>query len=323
MSTRSPLGYHYNDGGINNQKFALLGLCAAALKNEDSSGRRIYLPKIFSRDQHDKRSSLHDFDVVFWGDVFEDFCKRWGIVVVDMPDVSYADRIERGGWTLFGEGAGQIGKYYHTKGDISASLAADFFRSLVPRVKSKPIFQAICNQVFFSRNIDTVAQLRIEEDWFHYCKQHLATVVEEKEDFYLEAHQIVQKIKNTLPDAGSTIFVVCDERYIFAPKWEIASKTYDETGVKIIWKSDLISHEDYDALSPLEASLIDFEVSALAPRFVGNSRSTFANLLCFERFARSFRPAGDCYIYNNAEPTLGRRTDLGTAFVPKDVCAAQ
>ncbi|MCJ2080678.1 O-fucosyltransferase family protein [Methylobacterium sp. J-090] len=321
MSTRLPLGYHYNDGGINNQKFALLGLCAAAVKSETSSGREIYLPKIFSRDQHDKRSSLHDFNAVFWGDVFASFCERWGIVVVDMPDVSYADRIERGGWALFGEGAGQLGKHYHHKDDISASLAADFFRSLVPRVKSKPIFQNICNQVFFSKKIDTVAQLRIEEDWFQYCQQHLSVVVQEKEDFYLEAHRIVKKIKNSFPNVGGTIFVVCDERYIFAPKWEIAKKTYDETGVNIIWKSDLIPHEDYDALSPLEASLIDFEISALAPRFVGNSRSTFANLLCFERFTRSFRPSGDCYIYNNTEPTLGLRTDLGTAFVPKDVCA--
>ncbi|WP_157085635.1 O-fucosyltransferase family protein [Methylobacterium sp. Leaf99] len=322
MSNQLPLGYHYNDGGINNQKFALLGLCAAAAKNENSDGREIYLPKIFSRDQHDKRSSLHEFDAIFWRDVFESFCERWGIVIVDMPNVSYADRIERGGWTLFGEGAGQLGKHYHAKADISASLAADFLRSLVPRIKSKPIFQNICNQVFFSKGINTVVQLRIEEDWFQYCQQNLSVTVEEKEDFYLEAHQIIQKVKSSLSDIGDTVFVVCDERYIFAPKWEIAKRTYDETGVSIIWKSDLIPNEDYDALSPLDASLIDFEISALAPRFVGNSRSTFANLLCFERFARSFRPSGDCYIYNNIGPTLGLRTDLGTAFVPKDVCAS-
>lgn len=321
ISNGQPLGFHYNDGGISNQKFALLGLCLAAVAQGASERREIYLPKILSRDQHDKRSSLHAFDSVFWGDMFAAFCERWGIVVVEAPEVSYPDRIARGGWTYFEQAAVQIGRFHGAAGGIVGSLTADFFRSLVPRVTSRPVFQKICDQVFRAREISTVAQLRIEEDWLNYCRDHLSVVVQGGEQYALDAHAIVRKIKASLPDVGDSLFVVCDERYLPAPKWEITRTTREETGIALVWKSDLISHADHEALSPLDASLLDFEISALAPRFVGNSRSTFSNLLCFERFARRFRSSGDCYIYNNAAPTLGLRTDLGTAADPVAVCA--
>lgn len=322
MSGQLPLGYHYNDGGISNQKFALLGLCVTAVCDSGASERQIYLPKILSRDQNDENSSLCDFESVFWGDVFGSFCGRWGITIVDAPSVIFADRIERGGWAFFDKGTAHLRAFKARRNDINGDIAADFFRSLIPRIRSGPTFQKLCNEIVFSKRINTVAQLRIEDDWFHYCKNVLAPAIPEGEDFYIEAHQIVAKIKNSPCEIGDTIFVVCDERYLLAPKKAIADKTYAETGIRIVWKSDLLPQSEYEALSPLEASLIDFEIAALAPRFVGNSRSTFANLVCFERFVRFFRPPGDCYIYNNAESFVGLRMDLGTTHEPKDICRA-
>lgn len=322
MSGRMPLGYHYNDGGISNQKFALLGLCIAAAGNDRASARKLYLPKILSRDQHDNRSSLCDFGAVFWEDIFASFCDRWGITIVEAPDRTFADRIEWGGWTFFEEGTTHLRTFTTRRGAIAGGIAADFFRSLIPRVRSEPPFQKLCHEIFFTRRINTVAQLRIEDDWFQYCQNILAPAIQDGEQFYLDADRIVAKIKSSLSEIGDTIFVVCDERYLLAPKEVITRRTCEATGIRIVWKSDLLPRVEYEALSPLEASLIDFEIAALAPRFVGNSRSTFANLACFERFVRFFEPADDCYIYNTAGPSLGLRMDRGTTHDPKDICVS-
>ena len=51
------IGYAWNDGGLNNQKLALLGLMIEASR----SGAAVYLPQIYSKDQRDQRSGLFDF----------------------------------------------------------------------------------------------------------------------------------------------------------------------------------------------------------------------------------------------------------------------
>lgn len=75
------IGYAWNDGGLNNQKLALLGLMIEASR----SGSAVYLPQIYSKDQRDQRSGLFDFADIFCFDQFRDFATRWNVAIVDVP----------------------------------------------------------------------------------------------------------------------------------------------------------------------------------------------------------------------------------------------
>lgn len=306
-----PIGYDFNDGGINNQKLALIGLLFEASKKEIGD-RLVYLPDIWSRDQGDKISSVHAFSDVFWIAPIEAFCQRWGIELTERPrEFSTDDRIIRGGWTYFGLGTRCVRECASPRRSAATSFAADFFRSLVPKVTSKKIFQSICQDIFDNRNISIVSQFRIEEDWQKYSRTRLSKAITEEEDYCIDADKIVSKIRNSLSGFGGVIYASCDERYLPVPKAEIALQVKKVTSIDVVWKSDVINIEQFNTLTPLEASLIDFEIAKIANIFVGMTRSTFANLACFERFALRFHDSGKDYIYNLPGEALGKRLDLG------------
>lgn len=73
-------------------------------------------------------------------------------------------------------------------------------------------------------------------------------------------------------------------------------------------------------MTALDASLIDFEIARTAEFFVGLSRSTFANLVSFERFCLAYSNKNRDFIYNLPGPTLGRRVDAGTSDDPFVAC---
>ncbi|MEH3144748.1 MAG: O-fucosyltransferase family protein [Methylobacterium frigidaeris] len=313
-----PLGYEHNDGGINNQKLALLGLFVAANKSDNQIGRRIYLPNIYNKDQHDLKSSFENFEEIFWLDIFFDFAKRWNIEIVDRPNSFHGDRIERNGWNYFGQGACYIGDLVeHERPNLNSDIASDLFRSLIPKIKSSRIFQTVCDKIFYVSEINTAVQLRIEEDWHNHANRHLSAVIKHEEDYLLSAEGIIKKVANSLPDTGGTVYVSCDERYILLPKWTIRENVLNETGINIVFKSDLISPETFDSIRQVDASLIDFEIGKVADRFVGMTRSTFSNLLCFERHVCTYKTKRHDYIYNKIGPKLGIRTDLGSKDDPR------
>lgn len=310
------LGYDWNDGGINNQKLALLGLFIEGWKHKTP----IYLPKIHSKDQHDKRSEEFPLGDIFWLGPIVDFADRWGIVIADTPkETKYVDRIDRCGWNFFGAGTGHLASVHH-KGNLALDISADFFRALRPKVTSTQLFSSLCHQVFSAKDIKTVVQLRIEEDWFNYCECTLKPTVKGAEDYYLAAEKIIMKVKNTIPVDSGALFVSCDEAYIFAPKWEISDTVRRETGIDIVWKSDLLPLDDFSKMPPIHASLMDFEIAKLAETFVGLTRSTFANLACFERYANAYRDRRADYVYNLPGPMLGRRVDFGLCPEPDAAC---
>lgn len=318
-----PLGFDYNDGGINNQKLALLGLFAAAREDQLEGQRRVYLPRVFNRSQRLEESTVEAFADVFHLGPVLDFASRWGVEIVDTPEVAYADRIEWAGWTYFGRGSGRFCLAGRTPASASLDMAADFVRSLRPRVLDSVLAQRVFNEVYAVRGIRTAVQLRIEEDWFHYASTHLKTAVKEKDEPYLPADTIIAKVKETLPDLGPTVYVTCDERFIFEPKWTISERVRAQTGVEIVWKSDVLSQSEFDGLTPLENSLIDFELARLSSVFVGNSRSTFANLVCFERHVHGYGGGGRDYVYNLPGARLGLRTDLGGHDSPWRACGLE
>jgi hypothetical protein len=124
-------------------------------------------------------------------------------------------------------------------------------------------------------------------------------------------------VRNTLADTPAAIFVSCDEKYIFSPKSDIAEKVKAETGIKIVFKSDILSPEDFGKLRPIDASLIDFELAKISKVFVGLSRSTFANLIAFERFAGAYGDRHLDYVYNLPGDLCGQRTDRGIHHDPQ------
>lgn len=319
---REPLGYEYNDGGINNQKLALLGLFLAASKQDAPLGRRVYLPKIYNKHHDDALSTREAFAEIFWFDMFKAFADRWDIELVEEPPTFSDDRMERNGWHYFGQGAGHLGHLAaHDREAISTDLAADFFRSLVPKVTSSQEFQSICGDIFYRNRIDAVVQLRIEQDWLHYSRYHLSVVVGNDEDYCLTAPEIIKKVVDTLPEIGKTFYVSCDERYVPQPKSEIKEAVLARTGAEIVFKTDVISAEAFDRMRQVDASLVDFEIGKIANVFVGLSRSTFANMVCFERYACLYRASQNDYIYNKTGALLGRRTDLGTQPDPQAATA--
>jgi hypothetical protein len=305
------LGFDWNDGGINNQKLALLGLVILGYEQ----AKPIYLPRIYSKDQRDTRSSLHAFEEVFDGSAFSSFLDRWSISTIPAPSRDYADRIERAGWKFFDAGAWHLSPASQGK---TKQIIADFFRSLVPLITRSSQFVEVCTSIFEEVGVETVTQLRIEEDWRIHCQYNLDPVLLQPEDYNISAAAIVGKVRDTL-GVGKTL-VSCDEPYIHMAKSDLTHEVYEATGVKIYWKSDFLDPEAFAALRPVDASLFDFEMTKLARTFVGMSRSTFANLATYERACRHFQDRGEDYIYNLPSSRLGKRSDMGRYVDPFEVC---
>ena len=310
------IGYAWNDGGLNNQKLALLGLMIEASR----SGAAVYLPQIYSKDQRDQRSGLFDFSDIFWFDQFREFAARWNVAIVDVPDsISYADRIERCGWNYFNSGAWNIAHLRLTSLDAK-DITADFCRSVRPKVVNSTLFQCIANEIFNKKSINTVVQVRYEEDWRIHSQYNLEPVLGKGEDYCISPKLIVSKVANSLSDTGGKVYVSCDERYMPAGKEHMRREIMKATGIETFWKSDFLDDVAFNEMTPLDASLIDFEIARLSDRFVGLSRSTFANLVSFERFAVAYRNRNVDYIYNLPGPTLGKRVDAGTSDDPFVAC---
>ncbi|PYE32852.1 hypothetical protein C8J35_1058 [Rhizobium sp. PP-F2F-G38] len=316
---RVGLGFDYNDGGISNQKLALLGLVINASRMPDPADRFIYLPRIYSRDQDESKSTFHAFGDVFWTEIFVEFLNRWGVGIVPIPAVEYADRIERGGWNHFHLGAAHLGSIAEKEETAATDIISDFCRSLVPRIRSSTLFQALCSEIFHKNNLSVMAQFRIEGDWASYCRYNLDPVLVRPEQNYLTPVEICTKIKRSLPDVKQ-LYVFCDERYAPQPKHLINQAVEDATGIRLFWKTDFMDPETYRNMSAIDASLIDFEISKLASTFIGLSRSTFSNMSAFERFSENFASLSHDYIYNLPQENLGLRVDKGTRVDPWETC---
>ena len=327
-TSRRPIGYAYCDGGISNQKIALLGLIVAANQGSRPDERTLFLPHICVKDQQNKAMSLARFGEVFCEKTFSDFLRRWTIEAFEeAPEriemIPEERRVEERGWTYFGKGGGHLGDLSRTPDAAHLGIAADFFRSLVPRLVRSRDFQRTLGKLR-KRDVRTATQLRIELDWYLFSETSLKPTIGTREDYCIPAERIVAKIKASLPDAAEAVFVSCDEKFIFASRADITRHVLADTGCAILWKADLLGEAAAAAQTPLHASLFDFELCAAMPNFVGNSRSTFGNLATFERHARfSHRAEGFAprdFIYNLPGPVLGSRTDHGTQVDPHAAC---
>jgi len=300
------LGYFFMPSGINNQKLALLGLALEALM---SGPRRISVPALCNYDLRDDSRQPTPFGHAFDAQQLGAFAARHGI------DIDWSAAVPGLGDPFFVAASRIVGA------DVAAGrfgpdhAACDFLRSLVPHARGAWTLRSLSRDVFQKRGIRIVAQLRIETDWITYSSNDLTPSIGTSEDYAPGFRQIIDKIRNSLPDWEAGIYVVCDEGALPQPKEKIRAAARSELGVELCWKSDFLPPDQWAEMLAIDASLLDFEMASQAPSFVGLTRSTFSNLVTLERFARTRAHVTSHYIYNLPGPTLARRRDNGTHAV--------
>lgn len=310
------LGYAYNNGGLNNQKMALLGLMAAAHALPESQ-REVALPDLYNFTVEKLSIDRLPFSDHFYEEPLREVMARYGISVV--PSRSTWDdegRIIKCGWNYFRQSSEIIRALSLDRSGAPASFAAAFLRSLIPRISHSEEFAAVASKLFLHEGVSVVAQLRVESDWVTHSINGLKGRLSADEDYCISADQIIAKIRNTLGDTGP-IYVTCNERYLPSLKDEIRKTVKEKTGADIIFKSDIVAEDIGGRMGNFSLSVFDFEIAKMAPIFVGLTRSTFANMLALERFVTGFSATKRDYAYNLPGAALGLRTDFGTQTSPE------
>jgi hypothetical protein len=292
------LGYWYNHGGLNNQKMALVGLILSGIRDR----RPINLPYIYNKDLRTEQEYLVRLENVFDLSHIQDFAGQHGVTVH-----SACPSGERGGWDYFGAFHGFIS----TPRDRQAlQTALGAVNSLKPRIATDRTFLDLKNFVFGSLGIDTVLQLRIESDWRDHVENGLRPILGDSEDNGIGFLQILSKVRNTFPDLRM-LYATSDENAMLSSKNEIREACRSRFGLELLWKSDLLDPSMIGQLTPLDLSLIDFEIAKHSRRFVGLTSSTFSNMLGIEKFANTGQPVTGHYIYNRLGDAVVERKDNG------------
>jgi hypothetical protein len=295
---RGVQGYLYNHGGLNNQKMALIALILSGIRD----GQAINLPYIHNRDQTIDQETVVRIEEVFDLGRILDFA-----ACHDLTVLSKCPSGERGGWEYFKE----FQKFIDSADRRGMETILDALQSLEPCIVSNPVFVAMGDFVRESLGIGTVIQLRIEQDWRVHAEK-LRPQIGGSEDHGLDFMQILAKVRKTFPDLGLA-YVTSDEQSMPASKDEIRAVCRSAFGIGLVWKSDLLPAKLMAQLTPLDLSMIDYEIAKASPRFIGLTGSTFSNMLCFEKFAITRKPVRGHYIYNCRGDKVVERKDNGCA----------
>lgn len=307
------LTYGHNRGGLNNQKLALLGMFLTARR---TGVRRIILPEFFSADPNRFSGRAVPFDQVFNAARVAEFAARYDLEVV--PDTPPDDE---GGWDFFNAASTYISHNAGARNLGPDDFSLDFFRAMEPRITQSGLARRLSETVFAERGIQVALQLRVEIDWVRYTSASLVPSLSEIEEPELSFVTIIRKTQEGLKASEAGVFVTCDEAYLPFGKSIIRDVIKQELGINLVFKSDLLTTDERRQLSRLEMTILDFEMAVSAPFYVGQSRSTFSNLVALERYARSRSPVNNHYIYNLKGRGLGRRTDNGAYAVAEMVIA--
>jgi hypothetical protein len=294
-------GYLFNTGGLSNQKMALAGLFLAALAQRSA----LNLPYMLIKDHHAEDERLARFEEVFDLAALRFFARRFRVGVEATLPAG-----EPGGWGFF-TAFGDLLTRRDQANPIRAALLA--LTALRPRMVATATFRQFCTRLFDEAGVRTVVQLRIEQDW----QAHVDGLLPDgaREDIGIGFEEILRRTVNTFPDL-TLAYVTADESSLPVPKEQIREWARQRHGLRLVWKSDLL---DVAAFTPLDLSIIDFEIARRAERFVGVSYSSFANLLCLEQFAAARRPVGNHFIYNHPGDQLRPRRDNGFAIASAEV----
>jgi hypothetical protein len=308
------IGYPELSLGLNNQKLALFGLFSMAQVQK----RPLTLPQFCKFDaMNEANRHLVPLGEVYSVPHLKRFAGVFGLQIIDGPPAATQD-----GWNSFIAGCERHGRDAIQGTGLFDDFTWQFFRNLVPLITGEKIFQRLRDTVFIQRGIKLVIQLRIEQDWIDQIERLKAYPPPGfVDEIGLSYQEILRKTKNSITQGDITriAYIVCDEENLPMPKEEIRAEALEKFGMSLLWKSDILTADEMNSLSALDRSLIDFEMAARAPIFVGFSRSTFANLAFFESFCRATSPEPTHFIYNCPGQMLGQRYDFGTAVDPAQV----
>ncbi len=296
-----PIGYLYNNGGLNNQKAALAGLVVAAY----ATGTPMFLPDMFVLDHAGNNSGTVAFDEVYEIGPFLEFLQKYNISLRRRPETFETN--DPHGWTFF-------------RGDqeyqVPANFGFDLSNSLVPIILKSKIFEELYNRIFVEKKAPVALQLRIEQDWVEHSVG-LKSELGDAEDFCIPYIYIFSKVFNTFGCTIDSLYIVSDEGNLSVDKETIRSTVISTFGYKIYWKSDFIEPLFINRMSALDLSILDFEMAVRADYFVGLTRSTFSNNVSWEKHCRTQVDVTTHYIYNNALDSLSLRTDNGMYSDPE------
>ncbi len=310
------IGYFFNDGGLTNQKLALLGLFAEAGR----TGNRLVMPNLASLDVATNRLEVLPAGRVFDQAALAAFAaSHWieilpfSAAVMDDPD-----RRRRNGWDYFDKGC--VLRDEWLQGRPEAGFAGEWLAALRPHVQGSFVLEILRRAIYDQCGAQAVLQLRIEADWQRFCATTPPTD-DLSEPVLLSGPEIVAKAKARLPDLRAA-YVACDDAALTVNKESLRAACKAESDVALWFKTDFIRRFEWDRLSTLDRATIDFELAVEAPAFVGNSRSTFANMVSAERFCRTGTPPDAHYIYNTHDPAAVLRHDRGLHAEPALATAA-
>jgi len=303
----SPLGYSDQGGGINNQKFALLGLFVTVWR---TGPKQIVLPDVTDYDVSLPAKPQVPFGQVFDIEAIQRFAASHGIEILPRHH-----RVDGRSWDYMNAGAAWVANNAH-QGTLTADdVGCEFFRHLVPLIGASSILRDLARRVFTDMGIQVVLQLRIEQDWARHAREELRPLLGATEDYAPSFETILRKVKASLPAWKHGIYAACDENDLPLDKETIRALARRQVGIELLWKSDLLARA---RLSALSRSLLDFEMALRAPVFVGLTRSSFSNLAAFETFCRTRAPAPAHYIYDTKSLLLQQRRDNGAGRSPRE-----
>jgi hypothetical protein len=291
------VGFLYNHGGLNNQKMAIVGLLLSAIEGRAAAN----LPYIYVKDQRTDDEYLARFEEVFALDPIIAFGRRNGIAVHHQHPSGV-----RGGWDCFGRIGDALA---NGPGHKVVDNLLDAVACLQPRIASHPALLRLKDFVFASLGIRATIQLRIEHDWQENA-QNLRAVFGDAEEYGIGFMAILAKVRAAFPDLRLA-FVTSDEKSMPSSKDEIRTFARSRFGIDLLWKSDLLGSAELERFNPLDLSMIDYEMARYSPIFVGQTGSTFANILCLEKFARTGKDVTGHFIYNCPGEMVLERKDNG------------
>jgi hypothetical protein len=307
-----PIGFDFLNGGANNQKLAVFGIVLRARE----LGRAVKLPRIVDFTPGSCGQRVLDFDAFFKVAEIAAFLEESGIELSHADDSEHCATAE-----CFREGAGYLRRLGFRKVIEKDDLLARFVRHLELQEDLRTSAERIICAVK-SEGIQLACQLRIENDWQAYAEETLAERIRGVEDYNLSFDGIFSKLDNT-DGIGreSKLFACCDEENLPVDKREIIAYCEERYGKRLFFKSCL---QELAAIGDTRTalSLIDFEVCLSLPYFVGLTRSTFSNLLCFTKLVTSREPWRH-YIYNHPSDVLMPRRDGGCTISPADAISTE
>lgn len=276
--------------GITNQKIALTGLAYEAM----SQKKDIILPKIAIYDP--KVNNGEDSQTVNLEDVFEiepliNVLNAFGIDVRE-PTEPAAQTSDA--WHCFCVGAEKYGEVGLLGRSALGEIGPQIIRALIPKNHIREFAKSLCDEIYNKRGVMYAIQMRIEKDWENFSNR------------FLSYQEIIRKTLNTFSNVNS-LYILCDEKNT-DKKNALSNYLWNNFNIKAYYKSDFFDIRDKNNLF---LSLVDFEMAPNAPVFIGNSESTFASFVAYEKFCQTYEIVRGSYIYNVDGDFLLERYDNG------------